>query len=142
MAEGAGEGERRGRRERHFAERMAIERLYLEMMPTMLRDGVTLRDFIAVKNSALQSLSQTHKDECKVAVDTCYLKKKQSGKMDEFYQPRGWRPPEPLREAGRAHYKNLSRHRMAKDNPSTDTKSRAANKFNKSWPRKPFNHKQ
>eukprot|EP00666_Eupelagonemidae_sp_cell4sb_P011860 gene11860-12410_t len=35
----AGEGERRGRRERQFAERMAMERLYLEMMPTVLRDG-------------------------------------------------------------------------------------------------------
>eukprot|EP00666_Eupelagonemidae_sp_cell4sb_P002789 gene2789-18633_t len=85
MAEGAGEGERRGRRERQFAERMAMERLYLEMMPTVLRDGVTLRDFLAAKNNALQSLTQSHKEEHKVAVDACYLKKKETGKRGMHY---------------------------------------------------------
>eukprot|EP00666_Eupelagonemidae_sp_cell4sb_P002220 gene2220-8488_t len=67
MAGGADDGERRGRGEqrrmRQSDERRALEKLYCEQMPKMFSEGVKLRDFMAVKNAAMQSLLKQHAEE-------------------------------------------------------------------------------
>eukprot|EP00666_Eupelagonemidae_sp_cell4sb_P003697 gene3697-7234_t len=92
MAGGAGDGQRHGRGEqrrlRQFDERMALEKLYCQQMPQMLREGVKLRDFMAVKNAAMQNLLKQHAAENTVAVDACYRRKLQDGQIKSHYNLR------------------------------------------------------
>eukprot|EP00663_Eupelagonemidae_sp_cell21sb_P001472 gene1472-4216_t len=62
------------RRQRQFNERMDIERFYLDKMPKMMSEGVKLRDYLAAKNIAMQSLLRQHKEENTMAVDASTLR--------------------------------------------------------------------